>query len=257
MSVFDVAGLTESELSAWIAPLLGDDFGAVTTHVPRGFQSYVRVFHPADPGREESTTWSSIARQNGTVMHQMAQFDAIAPGNQTNEFGPAAPRTGDLAPTELHRLTATLRRHTPSPEDCVFAFWEGWGDLARPTRITTYQDGRPQVHMPEPLAPNARTPPPVGKLTLPHRQYALFRGDLDLAERFGNWANERWLIVRSPNLMWNTDRAWLVATEIDFDSTLVGGTSALITDIIDTEGLEAAEVQPTDLLHSEADTFNS
>ena len=243
-------------MAAWIAPLLGGDFGAVTTHVPRGFESYTRIFHPADPGGDESTTWSTIARSTGTTMHPTAQFDALTRGLSAGTQAPASPRLGDLAQAQLHLLTATLRRHTDKPGDCVIGFWEGWADRARPTRMTTYRDGHPQVQVPDPLSAEQLTPPPIGKLSLPHRVYALFRGDLDLAGRFGHWLDEYWLVARSPNLMWPTDRAWFVATEIDFNSTLVGGTSALIADIIDLDGVEAAEIKPTDLLHSEADTIN-
>jgi hypothetical protein len=86
--------------------------------------------------------------------------------------------------------------------------------------------------------------------------YALFRGSLDIVDRFGDWATEDILFVRSPNLFWPADRAWFVATEVDFDPTLVGGSIALLDDLLRSSVLETTEVEPTAELHSEADTVN-
>jgi hypothetical protein len=255
MNMFAVEGLPESDLGAWIAPRLGLTFGAVARHVPAGFERYIRVFHPADPGGGESTTWASVADAHGTVMHATAQFHALIGRDHCGTVDVEPPRLGALALPELERLTSILRRHTPS-DDCVFAYWEGWNALARPTRITAYRDGEPSVHTPTPLPDQAVTPPPIGRLSLPHRNYALFRGGIDVAVRFGSWATEHWLIVQSPNLFWAADHSWCVATEVDFDSTLVGGSAQLIADIQESADLESGEVQPTDELHSEADQRN-
>jgi hypothetical protein len=56
------------------------------------------------------------------------------------------------------------------------------------------------------------------------------------------------LFPTSPNLIWPTDRAWLLASEIDFDSTLIGGSDALVEAIMDSDGIEAARVGATDSL---------
>jgi hypothetical protein len=156
----------------------------------------------------------------------------------------------------LRALTDGLRRHTATPEDCVFAFWEGWRTASRLTRIATFVDGLPDVRVVPPAAQERATPPPVGRLSLPGRVYALFRGSLDIVDRFGDWATEDILFVRSPNLFWPADRAWFVATEVDFDPTLVGGSIALLDDLLRSSVLETTEVEPTAELHSEADTVN-
>ena len=61
---------------------------------------------------------------------------------------------------------------------------------------------------------------------------------------------------KSPNLSWPADRAWCVATEIDFDSTLVGGSSDLIQTVLDAPGLDAWRVSPEDSLAADADHVN-
>jgi hypothetical protein len=58
------------------------------------------------------------------------------------------------------------------------------------------------------------------------------------------------------NLFWPADRAWCVASEIDFDSTLIGGSIDLIRNILDAPGLDAWAVGPDDSLAYDADHVN-
>jgi hypothetical protein len=52
------------------------------------------------------------------------------------------------------------------------------------------------------------------------------------------------------------DHAWCAATEIDFDSTLLGGTAPLIESILDTPTLDAWRLAPDDSLAADADRVN-
>ncbi|MDJ0316524.1 hypothetical protein [Arthrobacter antibioticus] len=61
---------------------------------------------------------------------------------------------------------------------------------------------------------------------------------------------------QTANLAWPADRSWCTATEIDFDSTLVGGTAELIAAIITSPDLEALEVGAATSLGFKADTIN-
>ena len=56
--------------------------------------------------------------------------------------------------------------------------------------------------------------------------------------------------------MWPADRAWCVATEIDFDSTLIGGTAQLARQLLNDPALDAWPVNPTDSLAADADLLN-
>jgi hypothetical protein len=60
----------------------------------------------------------------------------------------------------------------------------------------------------------------------------------------------------TPSLWWPDDRAWVVGTEIDFDSTLVAtsveGAEQLLTD----ERLEAFVVPPDGILSENGDAIN-
>jgi hypothetical protein len=49
----------------------------------------------------------------------------------------------------------------------------------------------------------------------------------------------------TPQLWWPEDRAWVVATEIDFDSTIVASTNGGAETLLNGDGLEALLV-PSD-----------
>jgi hypothetical protein len=53
----------------------------------------------------------------------------------------------------------------------------------------------------------------------------------------------------SPNLWWPDDRAWCVATEIDLAWTYLGGSTALISDVLSKPRLEAQPASPDDNHH--------
>jgi hypothetical protein len=61
---------------------------------------------------------------------------------------------------------------------------------------------------------------------------------------------------QSPNLFWPADKAWCVATEIDLDSTYVGGSAALIAAILSDERLEAFPADVTDDITAGSDEIN-
>ena len=60
----------------------------------------------------------------------------------------------------------------------------------------------------------------------------------------------------APHLIWPADRSWLVVTEVDFDSTLVGGSSELVEAIVASPDPEAWQVEPTTSLAEGADKVN-
>jgi hypothetical protein len=60
----------------------------------------------------------------------------------------------------------------------------------------------------------------------------------------------------SPSIMWPSDRSWFVATEVDLDSTFVGGSAALIDGLLADERLEAWRVLATDPVDGGSDRIN-
>ena len=95
------------------------------------------------------------------------------------------------------------------------------------------------------------------RVRLPGRDYILLEGPLDSVNEIGertDWQGRSHFEPYAPNLWWPDDRAWCVATEIDLDSTYVGGSTVLVRDLLNDQRLEALEVQGTD---ARADTINS
>jgi len=151
---------------------------------------------------------------------------------------------GDLEEPELAALVEVLGRHTTTPNDCFFGLWDGFGDIyGSPTvSVISFDDaGTPPV-VPPAFAPQVTQGP---RLHLPGRDYLLFRGALADAGRWGaadlvpGWARR----INSPNLMWPADHAWFVASEIDLPWTGIGGSAALIEELLSTDTLDVVEVQ--------------
>jgi hypothetical protein len=61
---------------------------------------------------------------------------------------------------------------------------------------------------------------------------------------------------QSANLIWPEDRAWFVATEIDFAWTYIGGGADLIQALINDPALEALPTQIHNGITYEADRIN-
>jgi hypothetical protein len=84
------------------------------------------------------------------------------------------------------------------------------------------------------------------RVSIPNRSYLLFTGPLAEAGQWGaaDLVPGRPRRISSPNLMWPADHAWFVASEIDQPWTGIGGSAALIDDLLSNEGLD---VEPTEL----------
>ncbi|WP_412736579.1 hypothetical protein [Krasilnikovia sp. MM14-A1259] len=195
--------VTDDDLAAasWIKPRLMGEFGAVTREVPQGYAAYARVCHPADDESGSPTAWSQVAAVTGRQAHPTMQWHALVgsphryaaakylwPGND--------PECGNLPPQLLGPLCNLLTHHTTTPDTCYFGLWEGHGWTPSTAVANLHHYGR---------------------------DYILFTGPLHAALQLGHRPLPDWFVPQSPNLLWPADRAWYVASEIDFDSTLVGG----------------------------------
>src|SRR2546427_269869 len=90
------------------------------------------------------------------------------------------------------------------------------------------------------------------RVELPDRKYVLYRGAIDRALQSPDP-----LLDQSPNLWWPDDRAWFVASEIDFAWTYVGGEDGLIAGLLADGRLEALPVALGAKADSTADRVNS
>lgn len=132
-------------------------------------------------------------------------------------------------------IARTAARHTSTPEQAWFAIWTG--------HSSAYDD--PAIH------PQLAQ---VGTFDLPHRSYYLLSGPVTSAssidEPGGRGMSSSF---RPPDLWWPEDRAWFVATDVDFWSNFVGGSVELAEALAEAVPTSAHEVTLDDRLPDDED----
>ena len=165
-----------------------------------------------------------MAKWSGVELVPGVQFPEIA----LPEYEPVraepwpgrVPEVGTLSLPDAVALGDVLARHTTTPSRCWFGVWEGWGS-------STHAPG-PRVH-------------------LPWRDYVLFVGPLAALPALVDSQHGG-----TPNLWWPDDRVWCVGTEIDLPWTYIGGSAALITDLLADPRIETQPADPDDNHHQRA-----
>jgi hypothetical protein len=219
----------------WYGASLNGFGGRVDQVVPRGYPAYARILHPATDVDGKAVRWSDVATWTGRVLHPVAQFHALAGRREYDRSKPVGwpgedAFEGSLRRPQLRVLCEILARHTARADRCWLTVWEGYGNLPPEWERTA-----PRVHQPE-------------------RAYYLFLRPLAEVVEFSAQIDPA--SIQSPSQWWPQDRAWCVASEIDFDSTLVAGSEGLVADITGHPDLEAFAVKSTDDLTFEGDRIN-
>lgn len=224
----------DASTASWVVKGLTGFLDKVTSVVPAGYEAYARIHHPAwlgEEGLRAPKTWREVAEENNRIAHKGMQWHGIAGGylSLDDDGFPASgahlgsaskqlelPAMGSLPAEVADPLLQILYRHTES-EAGWFAIWEGFGAL--------------DVDLES-----------AASFGVPERRYHLFSGPLAaIAQSFGLPP-----IHQSANLWWPDDRAWCVATEIDFMTTYVGGTAKAIDAITRSPHLESTRVEASD-----------
>lgn len=237
----------------WIAPRLGE-VGSIDGTAAGDFGAYVRVCHPARRNGRQYT-WAEVAAETGRVAHPVMQWHAIVGAseslNMTDSSWPGEnPRRGNVVePSVLRSLVDVLSAHTTTPQTCLLGLWAGYGFIDGGTSFVAYPIGSGKIGGPRHQPPAFSRDRPT--LLLPWREYFLFRGPATAALEMSS----RW--DQSPNLFWPEDRAWFMASEIDFDSTVIGGSKELSRAILNTPTIDAWAVEPQDRLSADADNINA
>ena len=231
-----IEAVTDTQPAQWLLDGLEDD-GTVCTCVPRKFEAYARVFHPAWRVRieeeaivREPLIWAAMAAVTGRTVHRRMQWRPIIGRSCLDEAeidrrfanGETViedPDEGTLPRSVAAQLCEILLPHTRAPEACWFGVWVGFA--------WDYRAGVPRTK----------------SIAWPYREWDLFRAPLD-AMRLCFF--ETVVEHQSANVVWAPDRSWCVATDIGLVSTYVGGTARLVSDIVGNEVLEAFEAQPDD-----------
>lgn len=200
------------------------------------------------------------------------------------------PAQGSLELDLVAAASTHLASHTQTPDAGYVAVWEGHGGLLGfmgegPSRALLQPGGDDPAHnrmlgrsihdrfnnvfrkpswqpgiLPDEVSRGAR-------LELPNRGHVLFRGGVaELAEPGWQLAAP-WRDVEaeshgfepsahSPSIVWPDDRAWVLVTEVDYDSTIVGGSPELIAALCADPRLEALPIDEGADLRADADGVN-
>lgn len=219
--------------------------GTVSSIVPAGFDAYARILHPVETplNGDRLVRWEEVAHWGGQVLTAQSQWLEIA----MPEFKPDYPRPwrsqgpheGSLFANDAGALAAIAGRFTDTPHQCWCCIWDGFGWWSRCWLVAPGHEAPPSP--PSPIPYEAKDWP---KVHTRYRDYFLYEESLETPSSFV--AAIEMLEGHSPNLWWPSDHAWCVGTELDLDSTYVGGSKLFIDEILQSEELEAFEVGSTD-----------
>jgi hypothetical protein len=162
---------------------------------------------------------------------------------------------GELDPTLAATLREVLGRHTDDPGDCLAALWEGWGLVTGGMSMSWLSPGTsdaPLVRMGPTLPVEVVNAP---RFSPPHRGYLLFGATFEELGPAPVATTDNWAGSHGPSLFWPTSRQWCLGVEIDVVVTIVGGSDALVDDLLTLPG--AVEVDSLERLRREwhADGF--
>lgn len=256
---------------AWIKPRLGREFGAVTLQVPKGYDAYARIFHPASGPDGNPVRWAEVAEAAGTVAHREMQWHAIlglagpeelqVSYKAGTESGPnwagQDPPIGEMDFDTLDALCGILIAQTADPAHCYFGLctiqsWLGSFSAQELKPLLKLPMGRDHIVLAGPLSA-------VDQIV--RTDSSTNPNSITFSAQYGEGPSPEpgeldWKWREAPNLIWPADRSWFVVSEVDFDSSLVGGSTELIKAIVESPELEAWQVEPTDSLAADADKVN-
>jgi hypothetical protein len=217
----------ETQQADWIVHNLRGDY-TVAMLLPPAFQAYARLLHPIVRDTETGrlvTRWKDVAANTKGVVHSLAQFATLAASRAEGDV----PLRGSLPTADARTLIDVLGECTSPGERCWFGLWFGYGEI----RNVVQRLSPPRVQG------------PLG------REYMLYSGSLGAALAI---IDRGW--EQTPNLWWSADHTWCVATEIDLDSTYIGGAEPLIRRLLLHPELEVVTASLGDRITFDSDEIN-
>lgn len=205
----DAELVTDTSVAQWAQDRQSGDIRRVDFQVPSGFDGYCRVFHQIQ-GSTEDLSWADFANKAGLVMYPGIKWPDIESELDNTKGG--SPQDGTMDDSSFVRFLRVIRERSASNSELIAGFWDGLYDFA-------ILD-----------APTA---------TLGLREQVLFKVGLDalISAVDSSYA-------QAPGVLWPTDRSWYMSTNIDYNSTIIGGSGGLIAALIADRSLEAIEISP-------------
>lgn len=270
---------------SWLQERIPFD-GGYATVAGTGWDAYARILHPARASGEvdgtfveHEWTWAEAARRRGVGMHPLVDWNTIGrQGSQVDVDGLilSAGQEGRLEPHLLRHLVGVLEGATATPDDITIGVWDGFGSETGTSSgaalavLSGQNEAEPRAALTDAelwalterlaeesvaklLAGNLPQPSQVPLLELPDREYYLAVTTL---HELGDLTEDDDDLGAGLQLIWPADHQWLVASEIDDDFTVVGGSKSLIERIVTHPDLEAFEVRETDHFDVDARTVS-
>lgn len=255
---------SDAKAGEWVESAVRGNLGTVGGCVPRDFDSYVRLFHPATTIDGAPVGWAEVAATTKKMVHPLMQWHAIAgsPGSNSDSsslWEGGDPEPGYLIPQVMNPLCNLLMRHTAEVAHCFFGLLidQVWFTISADKIVTSSQKVR-RVLNGGPKGSDLLSASEIGKahFQLHKRRYVALEGPLSAAKEGDQHAGLDFFSRMSPSLLWPLDKMWFLASDTDLDSTIVAGGSSLIQAIIDSPDLEACRVSVTDSLTFDSDRIN-
>lgn len=260
--------LRDASVGAWLLERVGA-WATVGGVAGNGFDAYARLLNPLAAHHEDQTTqdqwgvhpddehtrwpWAEVARRNDRVMHPLVQWRRISDEEHTRWWpdGWRVDQSDDgwFDPQDLAVLTEHLRVATTTPEDVVVGAWVGTGEFTDSETAGTVHGDRRTSDV----------------LEWPGRDIALFQSSIEelanpeWAQRaVPGWTTTSRYDQEAPHttFIWPSDHAWVVASEEDWDSTIVAGTRDLIDRVLADDRFEAYDVHEDSDLSWDGDHIN-
>jgi hypothetical protein len=230
----------------WVITRQSPDSGEVDMLLPPGFAAYARLLHPliTEAGdRRRLIRWREIA-PDLVPFDRRVQFPAVAAHSGIRL--PNTPFQGSMPEEDLDILLGVLAGHTATRQLCWFCVWYGYGSPdwqeSEPADGALFTEAAPG-RLPDLSAMPDRVREQTASETAP-RVYPLIEGPLRDYWLFSGPLGAAGALPYPPSLWWPDDHAWCVASDIDLDSTYIGGSRDLIDSLLACPDLE---VLPADL----------
>ena len=239
--------LLDATPGRWVEEALGSRFARVEALVPRVYDAYARLLHPALTHEDRHVRWSTVAEWSGKTYHNLMSFEGISvpkPGygfaKQPWAYEPAEDM---IEPEDIVELSGFLSDYTGTPDQYYFAVWDGYGSFsAGASALMTTSGGIPLL--PPVDVERAKRIKGVG------REYLLYSGPPSFNDFFDFPG------LDGPNIWWPADRSWCVSTDIDLDSTYIGASEDCIERLLSHPSLEVLRTTSDAPVYMAADTIN-
>ena len=239
--------LLDATPGRWIEEALGCRFAHVEALVPKGYEAYARLFHPALTHEDRRVRWSTVAEWSGRTYHSLMSFEGISVPKSGHGSSDRPwdddPEHGKMEPEDIADLSGHLSGFTGTPNQYYFAVWEGYGSFwTGASALYTPSGGIPLL-------------PPAGveeaqRIKGVARTYLLSSGPASFNDFFDFPG------LDGPNIWWPADRTWCVSTDIDLDSTYIGASEECIERLLGHPSLEVLHTTSDAPVNMAADTIN-